>query len=245
MRIAPLLTCVFLIGCGRGESNAEAPQQARSFAARDFNGVELAGADNVRVVYGRDFAVTASGPADALERLDIRVEGNTLKINRRKDEHRWTLGWSRDEKETLVAVTMPVIRSAVLSGAGDLDIKTATAPEGFSGALSGSGNFKIDNVQTRVVDLTLSGVGDFLARGSAEALTARLSGSGSLDARGLVVKDADIRLSGAGDVRANVTGTAVGALSGVGDVDIVGPAKCTIARTGVGDVRCGPASAGE
>ena len=242
MRIAPLIFSVLLVGCGRGEANGEAPVQTRAFAARDFNGVELAGADDVRVVYGKDFAVSATGPSDVLERLDIRVEGGTLKINRRKEEHRWTLGWSRNEKPTLVAVTMPVIRSAVLSGAGDMDIKTATAPDGFSGRLSGSGNLKVDNVQTQTVDLTVSGAGDLLARGSAEMMAARLSGSGSLDARGLAVKDADIRLSGAGDLRANVSGTATGGLSGVGNVDVVGAAKCTIAHSGVGDVRCGPAA---
>ncbi len=242
MRIAPLFLTALLIGCGRGESNAETPQQTRTFAAHDFNGVELAGADDVRVVYGKDFAVSASGPADALDRLDIRVEGGVLKINRRKQDHRWSIGWSRDEKSASIAVTMPVIRSAELSGAGDMDIKTATAPDAFSAGLSGSGNLKVDNVQTRAVDLTVSGAGDLLARGSAEALAARLSGSGSLDARGLAVKDADIRLSGAGDVRANVTGTAGGALTGVGNIDVTGAAKCSIKRSGVGDVRCGPAA---
>jgi hypothetical protein len=239
MRIALLFLMVLLVGCGRGEVESQAPQQQRAFAARDFNSVDLAGADDVRIVYGKNFAVSASGPAKALKRLDIRVEGGVLKLGRLKEENGWNLGWARDEKSATIAVTMPVIRSAVLSGAGDLDIKTATAPDSFSARLSGSGNLTVDNVQARAVDLITTGAGDILARGTAEAMAARLSGAGSLDARGLQVKDADIRLSGAGDVHANVSGTARGVLTGVGSIDVEGPAKCAIARTGVGDVRCG------
>ena len=141
--------------------------------------------------------------------------------------------------ESVSSMRRELIRSAVLSGAGDLDIKTATAPDSFSARLSGSGNLTVDNVQARAVDLITTGAGDILARGTAEAMAARLSGAGSLDARGLQVKDADIRLSGAGDVHANVSGTARGVLTGVGSIDVEGPAKCAIARTGVGDVRCG------
>lgn len=226
-------------GCNRGTAEQGA-EETRAFAVRDFDQVTLSGADDVKVIYGRDFAVAATGVPDALDRLDIRKDGTGL-IIAQKDEKGWKIGWDKSRPSAVVTVTMPLIRAATLSGAGDLNVASATPEDAFAARLSGSGNLTVENSRAKAVDLTLTGAGNMKLRGLADSVKAQLTGSGSIDAVALAAREVTVGLTGAGNITASASELATGTLSGVGNVEIAGPARCAVSKTGVGDVSCGVA----
>jgi len=228
--LAGLLAMTLMLGgCSRSQAE-QSREETRPFALRGFDQVTLSGADDVNVIYGRDFAVAATGAPDALDRLDIRTDGTTLIVAQKEDKG-WTIGWDKMTASTLVTVTLPMIRAATLSG--------ATAQDAFAARLSGSGNLTVENTRAKAVDLSLTGAGSMKLRGVADRVKAQLTGSGNIDAVALTARKVTVGLTGAGNISASASELATGTLSGVGNVDIVGPARCAVRKTGVGDVRCG------
>lgn len=238
MFVLGLLAASLTVGaCGRSQADP-GPDTTRKFALRDFDQVTLGGSDDVKVLYGRDFAVSATGPKEAVDALDIRQDGSTLLVTR-LEEKGWKIGWDKRNATALVTVTMPLIRSAALSGAGDMTIASATPEDRFDAKLSGPGSMVIENSRAKAVDLSLTGAGNLKARGAADTLNAHLSGSGSMDAVALAAREVTVRLTGAGSITARASELATGTHSGVGNVDIAGTARCAVRKTGVGEVRCG------
>lgn len=226
-------------GCGRSEAQ-QGPEETRGFAMKDFDRVTLAGADSIKVMYGRDFAVAATGSREALDRLDVRQEGATLVVTRKKEKG-WNLSWGKNSRSAQVVVTMPLIRAASLTGAGDLSVATATPEDAFSASLTGTGRLNVDNSRAKAVDLSLTGAGDMKLRGAADTVKAQLTGTGNMDTVALAAREVDINLTGAGNISASASELASGTLSGVGNVEIAGPARCAVRKSGVGNVRCGTA----
>lgn len=206
----------------------------RSFAVGSFNAVSLDGSDNVRVIRGPTMSVTASGSARVLDLLDIRVERNTLKINRKSGRMSWS--WDSDGG-AVITVTMPVITAASVGGSGNMSIDRADSDR-FSAAVDGSGNLKIASVSVKRAELAASGSGSLTIAGTATVTAMAAEGSGNIDARGLASNQATIAADGSGDVNATVSGRATIAVNGSGNVDVAGTDNCAIAKEGSGDARC-------
>lgn len=242
MRALALIALLPLAACGGGSdrdgpvasSSGDAGRAAasRSYDAAGFTGVELRGSDDVDVAVGEGFAVRAEGDARALDRLDIRVVGDRLRIARRNDGN-----WFSNDGSAHVYVTMPRITSAGVSGSGDMTV--ARAEGVFSGAISGSGNLRLTEVAAESADLAISGSGDLSAAGRTGQLRASIAGSGDIDAEGLTATGADVSIAGSGDVRATVNGNASVSIVGSGDADLGRGARCSVSAAGSGSARCG------
>lgn len=230
---------LFLASCGHAESGGSDSSAigSRSFALADFDQVALRGSDNVNVVVGKSFSVSATGPESALDQLDIFVEGGVLKIGR-KSGSSWHIGWSRkDERDVKITVTMPSIRGAKLAGSGDMAVDRATA-DAFKVSLAGSGDLKVGNVQAKSVALSLAGSGDVEIAGRTGSIDISGAGSGNVMANALEAETADISLAGSGNVSARATGSASVSIMGSGDVAISGTDKCKTSKLGSGSVTC-------
>ncbi|MBP7136311.1 MAG: DUF2807 domain-containing protein [Sphingomonadaceae bacterium] len=230
---------ILLASCGHAENGAESSSASgsRTFALAGFDKVTLKGSDDVNVVVGKDFSVSATGPADELDLLEIVVEDGVLKVGR-KSALRWHIGWSRkDEEDVKVTVTMPAIRGASLAGSGDMTIDSAAA-DSFKVSLAGSGNLKVGRLEAKAAELNLAGSGDIAVAG--KVLTLKISGAGSGDvvASALEAETADISLAGSGNVSARATGSASASVLGSGDVTISGTDKCKTSMLGSGSVTC-------
>ncbi|MBD8678700.1 head GIN domain-containing protein [Sphingomonas sp. CFBP 13720] len=235
MRIV-ILAAIALTGCNDGSPPAEPAGRAavRDFAERDFTAVELDGLDRLGIRTGATFAVRAQGDATALERLDVRRDGDTLHIGRKPAKWRWT----GDRTPAIrIEVTMPSIRAATLRGSGDIGIDRVQGD--FTAALDGSGNIIIGQLRGRQARLNLGGSGTIAAAGAVEALALSVGGSGRIDAPQLRAGSADVSVAGSGDAVADVNGAARVTLAGSGSVTLGRNARCTVAKTGSGDVHCG------
>lgn len=210
------------------------PVATRSFAVGPFNAVGLEGSDNVRVIRGPATSVTATGSKRVLDLLDIRVERNTLKIDRKSEGMSWS--WNSDGG-AVITVTMPAITAASVGGSGNMFVDRADGDR-FSAAVEGSGNLKIASVSVKRAELAASGSGSLTIAGAATVTAMAADGSGNIDARGLASEQATIAADGSGDVDATVRGRATIAVNGSGNVDVAGTDNCAIAKDGSGDARC-------
>jgi Putative auto-transporter adhesin, head GIN domain len=216
-----------------GESG---PAGTRSYAVGAFDSVSLAGSDDVRVVSGPVASVSASGPAKELDRLDIRVEGSTLKIGRKREN--WGMNWSSGPGVT-VTVTTPGIKGAAIGGSGNMTIAKVSG-DSFEGSIGGSGDLELSDAQVTRTELSLAGSGNIRIAGRTTSADLSIAGSGDIDADRLASQTADIAVAGSGNVRAATRGKAKISLVGSGDVTVKGTKDCEVSKIGSGEARCEP-----
>jgi Putative auto-transporter adhesin, head GIN domain len=209
---------------------------ARNFAVGNFDAVSLDGPDDVRVVYGAKTSVSATGDPDTLDKLEIRVVGNLLKIGRKGDS--LSIGWRDNGDDPVVTVTMPLVRSVEVGGSGNMSVGRVEI-DAFSAAVGGSGDLELTSVKAKTINLTAGGSGSLKADGQAEMATMSAGGSGDIRAEDLTSVRAAISVGGSGDVRTTVTGNTTIDAGGSGDVTVRGSGTCTIRNGGSGDARCG------
>lgn len=231
-----MLAAVAMLGaCGTVRAENAGPSGTRSFALHGFDRVSLRGSDNVVVKVGGAESVNATGPQNILDKLKIEVVDGELRIGREKNS--WNISWGKHDP-VIVTVTLPQMRAASVAGSGDMKVdRIQTAA--FSGSIAGSGNLAIDALQADSAKLDIAGSGDAAVAGEAKSLEASIAGSGDLDAKGLKAASARISIAGSGDVSAQVTGDADVSIVGSGDVVLTGNPRCRISRMGSGDVKCG------
>lgn len=216
-------------GCANAPT-ASAPAAERAYAVSGFTGVELAGPDDVRVTVGPAFSVRAAGPSDVLDRLDVAVQGDRLRVRR--------TGRSVGRQGASVFVTLPVLRSASLGGSGDLNVDRVEGGE-LSAAVGGSGDLTVGRLAVDRMMGSVAGSGTLSLAGTARDLELSVAGSGGVAAGDLVAERATVSVMGSGDVRATVRGSATVSVIGSGDVDLGPAARCQVAKAGSGSVRCG------
>jgi len=126
---------------------------------------------------------------------------------------------------SVVAVTLPELKSASLTGSGAVEVSNLTQPRALALVDTGSGALTFSG-QTLALEVQLSGSGSMNLSGSASGLDASVSGSGSLQAKAFTVNGvAKLASSGSGGITATVNGTVSFELSGSGSIDWYGTAN--------------------
>jgi hypothetical protein len=228
--------------CSRTSESASASggtQGTQDWAAlKGFDAIDATGPDNVVVTIGSDFSVRAEGDAKAVADLDIRAKDGTLVIGR-KSKDRWN--WSRKDggKGATVRVTMPAIRAAALTGAGDFDLDKASG-DGLDLSLTGAGDFRIGTVALKALSVDITGAGSVKIAGTADSAKLSITGAGDIEGDALKVGGADVSILGAGDIDFASDGKVAISIMGPGDVTVKGKAQCTTSGVGPGEARCQP-----
>lgn len=199
-----------------------------------FEGVTLAGPDNVIFTTGSDFSIRAEGDADTLEQLRYKITDGQLKIGREKNNGMW----SGNYKDATIYVSAPSLNSAKLSGSGDMQVDKMNG-ESTKISVAGSGNMNIAAMETTSLTTKIAGSGDVAFAGAADNVTISIAGSGDISGKGLKTETATIKIAGSGDVSLSSDGTVDTKIAGSGDVRIHGDAKCNSKTAGSGDVTCG------
>lgn len=232
MRSLIVLVPLALTACGSASATASGGDASRSFPVGSFDSVHAAGSDTVHIVRGPNTSVVASGPAEVIDQLDVAVSGRALNLSRKS---RTWFGWSTHG--ATITVTMPTIRSAQLSGSGDVDVDLIDGG-GFEGRVAGSGRLKLASIVSSAARLDITGSGGINAGGKTEKVALSVGGSGNIDAKGLESQTADVAIRGSGDVTATARRSAALSISGSGNATVYGTDTCTISKSGSGEARC-------
>jgi hypothetical protein len=169
-----------------------------------FTAVDLAGTNELTVRVGQPQHVVVRADDNLLDKVVTDVRAGVLVVFDR--------GSFTSRSPMSVVVTVPSLRSATLSGTGQL-VVTDVAAGTFTARLPGTGNL--------------------VAAGRADRVDASISGDGSMTLGSLLATDATVTVRGTGSVLIHVTGSLHATVSGTGSVVYTGHPK-TI--TGVGSV---------
>lgn len=232
-----LVAAIALGGCSMADEAPAGGGQAgvRDFQVESFDSVSLGGPHDVIVTVGGPPSVRAEGDAEALERLDIRVERGNLRIGVK--DRNW-IGFRRERPPVVVHVTAPSLAAASIGGSGDMRIDKVEG-DMFVASIGGSGDMAIASLHAGRAEFSIAGSGGIEAAGKVQRASLSIAGSGDIDAGRLESKTARVSVVGSGDVHARAMESAEISLLGAGDVSISGTAKCKTSKMGSGDIRCG------
>ncbi|CCW19093.1 hypothetical protein EBBID32_34550 [Sphingobium indicum BiD32] len=246
---SPTLSALLLAGlalstaaCSRDANDAEPASNAAATqdwsTLKDFTAIDATGPDDVAVTIGETFAVRAEGDPKAIEQLTIAVKGDRLVIGRKSGSN-WSWGRNDGNQGATIRVTMPAIRAAALTGAGDFTLDRAEG-DTLDLSLTGAGDFDIGAVKLRSLKADITGAGSVKIAGTADEGRLAITGAGDIDADGLKLGKADVSILGAGNIAFASDGTVAISIMGPGDVTVKGKAQCTTSGTGPGEARCAP-----
>jgi hypothetical protein len=202
---------------------------------RDFADVKATGPDTVEIAVGQPFSVKAEGSAEALKRLEIKVEGGVLKIGRKEGFGNF---WGSSGSGATVRVSMPALSGATLTGSGDVSVDKVEGKT-LAVEVTGSGNLKVASVKVGALDADLTGSGNIDLAGVADTITLSTTGSGDVDGERLKAGKASISVTGSGNVDLASDGPVDIRIMGSGDVKVKGRAQCKVSAMGSGEADCG------
>ena len=170
---------------------------SRNYEMTGFDAIDVEGVFELDVEVGPEFSIEVFGPKKELDRVQISVENNVLRLDQEK---RRGMNWGNREG-VRVRINMPTLVGLNISGVVDGDVSGIDA-----------GRFGLD----------LSGVGEMELSGSCGELDADVSGVGDLDARKLECGIVDIDVSGVGDATVFASEEVDAQVSGMGDINVYG-----------------------
>lgn len=206
-------------------SAAPAIGATRSFTVTSFDRVRVDGPYSIRLATGTSPFARATGSAQALDGLSLRVEGRTLVI--RRDASAWGGYPGQAQEPVEISAGTHELTAAALNGAGTLLIDKVRGLS-FDLSAQGAGRAEIGEVQADRLVVALAGTVTSRVAGKALKLTAIVRGASSLDAGGLATRDALLSAAGPAQLSVRTADTARIDASGTAAVTVTGGAACTI-----------------
>lgn len=195
----------------------------RHYDLRGFTEVQLLSSVDANVEIG-EFSVTATGSDELLDLLDVRVQGNVLRISFPGSRNRL-----RGDNDVHCLVRMPMVKALRVSGSGGITASTLPNTTSLDIAVLGSGQVMVGLVeQVRKLDLLIEGSGGINLAHLAEVHDLRMNVLGS---GGIVLAKADrvgsvnALLKGSGGIHApkvHVQGVCEVNMMGSGNVMLAG-----------------------
>lgn len=188
---------ILCISCSKDNLHADGNITTEVRLPGNFTGVHSSGSNPINISYGNEYRVELRGSANLIARYETNIHNGVLELGYEFVRVR------NDDVE--VFVTMPLIRSAGMSGSGRLTISGDFPPQDlFRLSISGSS-------KTQVKDTF-----------NADAVHVEISGSGDADLGKILARKGDIRISGSSDLRLNVSDFLKVRISGSGKVYYTG-----------------------
>lgn len=233
----------------------EGERVSRTWDLAGFDSVSASNGVNVVIRQG-PFAISAEGPKDRLERLEIDREGSTLRLRQKPNTVWFGMGWSYP---TLITVVAPDYVSISASGGADVDVESLKL-DTLGLSASGGADLNLRNPSLDAIDITASGGADINATdiavstitayasggadiritGSCKTVTADASGGADFKGGDLRCDTAIITASGGADADVFATASASGRASSGGDIRFHGdPVSFQKEESGGGDVSAG------
>jgi Putative auto-transporter adhesin, head GIN domain len=230
-KIMGMAGCAVLLALAGPASAAE-----RNFGLTSFEKIVLDGDFAVEVSSKAPIGARASGPQNALDRVELRSAGGTLTISDRQFGSNRQRGASAGP--VVIRVNAAIVRSIAVAGAGSLTIDQLRGAK-VDVSLRGPGSISVGKVSADRLTLWSTGNGTVKLAGAAKLAETVVSGAGIIDAAALAVTDLNVSGEGAADQRYQASRTAQITTRGIGRVVVDGKAKCTTRNMGTGSVTCG------
>lgn len=220
-----LLACIAVLcttSCSWWNSiEAEGERSEKSYSVSSFVDVEFSSAAEIRLLQGSDRSVTIDTYASIHEAINVRVKGNTLKIDFDRDT-------DFNRSDLIITIVVPHLEELEADGSATILLSEFENASAMSFEISGSGDISMmslnETLNAPSISFEINGSGDVDVNVDTEQLDAEISGSGDIDVSGTATEQ-NIEISGSGDFRGFEC-------QGVrGDVVVSGSGYCEIAVT--------------
>lgn len=162
-----------------------------------FDSIELRGYGELVVVQSDSCRVSVKANNDAFPHLDCKVEDGLLTIGIKDNVRLKT-------EDFEVTVSLPLLRSLLVKGAGDLEMDGYTSSTPLDLEINGAGDMEVERISVPELSVTIKGAGD-------------------LDLKDIDVNSLKVEIKGAGDASlSGRAGSAEVSIAGAGDVDASG-----------------------
>lgn len=228
--IRALLPAAFLLALSPATA-AERRHQVGS-----FDRVRVSGPFEVTFTTGSPQA-RVSGDADAVEAVEVRVDGAVLTVRAAKS------GWgerprAQATRPVAVFLSSPALTDALVLAGGRLSIARVKGAR-LGVTVNGAGSIAVADLGVDRVEASLLGAGSVTLAGRARTAALRTSGAGRIDAGGLQADTLSVVLDGPGETRAAARYSADVVNVGLGTVTVAGKPRCVVKAPAGGLVRCG------
>ena len=204
---------------------------------RDVSGYEAIALESdfkVLIRQGSSHKLELRAERNLLPYIETRVvesgKGRTLEVQTKR-------GYYLSSKQTpVIEIEMPTLRGVSIAGSGNIKVDSMNTQE-LKASISGSGEITLNGVKSERMAMSISGSGDIIASGSANTLSVSVAGTGDIKARELQAEEAKVSIAGSGDVMLAASKQLKVSIAGSGDVAYVGNPELSLSTAGSGKVR--------
>ena len=168
---------------------------SQDFDLENFDRLNIGGAFQVEVFQGDTFNVIVTGKEREVEDVEVRVQGNTLEVERK--------GFLNSSEDLGILITMPALESVQLHGATQATVSKFMT-ENLHIDLSGAARVSV-LVEAQELDVEISSAANLQLYGKTDFMQVDISGAAQLDAAELVARRIDMECGGASRARVNAT----------------------------------------
>ncbi|CAN5172824.1 hypothetical protein BH09PSE3_BH09PSE3_17250 [soil metagenome] len=217
---------------------APALASQRSLTVTEFNRIRIEGTFNIEIVTGHGPSARVTGSEQAVERTDIKNQGQMLIV--RSSASSWGGMPGDNPGVATIRLTTSELRTVGSSGASTVKINHMQG-QSVSVGQDGSGAVNVGSVTADTLDLAMAGAGSLTVAGKAAQVHVAVRGAGTFDASALATTDLRLTLEGSATVKVAAGRSANIVANGTGSVVVAGTPACTVVNRGSGSVACGKA----
>lgn len=215
---------LLLISCEREWRDVvrgEGPIVSESRYTRSFEEITLNIPADVYIYQGNDEVVTIDAQGNVIDVIDTDVHSGELEIS---FADRVVV---KKYERIKIYITTKDLTAVRISGSGNVYNDTPILTDELTLRISGSGEIDLHDLDTPLVDASISGSGKLYLSGFTKDETFRISGSGDIYAFNLLSEKADVNISGSGEAElmadhylyANISGSGSIYYKGHPDID--------------------------
>lgn len=195
-----------------------------------FTGIDFSTFGTVNISQGSSESLTIEGRDNLVPEVTTVVSNGTLFIAMQPDVNIINVG-----TENLLTFTIMVkdLTSVNISGLGNV-LMDALSTTDFKIAMSGAGQFKLNQLTAKTVDINVSGLGNVEIAGTATSASVVIPGAGNANGQDLKLQTANVSIPGLGNATVWVTDQLTGTISGAGSVSYYGNPQTNTQVTGLG-----------
>jgi Putative auto-transporter adhesin, head GIN domain len=208
----------------------------RIYVLTSFDKVRISGPYTVIVETGRGVSARASGVPEAIDRVTVDVQGQTLVI--RPNRFAWGSAPSSKTGPVILRFGTRELSSVYFSGSGKLDVNKMRASR-LVVFTDGSGTANIGQIEGESAAITASGNGSLKLSGRVANADTVVQGNAILDAPKLSITDLKLITQGAAITNILAVRSAKITATGSGTTAVLGKSTCTVNNVGTGEVQCG------
>jgi hypothetical protein len=206
------------------------PVVSKEIPVGDFSKIRIECFGDVEISQGDRNSVVVQATQKNFDWVDVRVEGETLVFDTKRDGV-----FKFKVRKLKFLVTLKELSEVALDGSGDVLINPLQTRE-LALVIDGHGDIHVKDLKASSLRAKIEGAGDMVLSGTVEQQSILIEGAGDYKARDFTSKIANVKIEGSGDVLVNAISALNVEIEGSGDVRYTGSPSVAQSIEGSGTV---------